>query len=89
MHNMSRMNAILDGEQQDDFNEWVVKLAEKQKVAALTQIQPYSPPERERHLRKNGLRYNNSSHHSQKTTVIVTLNNKQPRLGLFVIQLPI
>lgn len=40
--NLARINAILDGEQQEEFNLWVAKLAETNKVADIAQA-PYSP----------------------------------------------
>ncbi|MEL6117639.1 LysM domain-containing protein [Photobacterium sp. SP02] len=40
--NLARINAILDGSQQSDFNRWVGKLAEQEKSALVT-VEPYTP----------------------------------------------
>ncbi|KKC97887.1 LysM peptidoglycan-binding domain-containing protein [Photobacterium halotolerans] len=40
--NLARINAILDGSQQSDFNRWVGKLAEQEK-SALVAFEPYTP----------------------------------------------
>ncbi|MGV3003306.1 LysM peptidoglycan-binding domain-containing protein [Vibrio sp. E150_018] len=44
--NLARINAILDWQQQDDFNDWVFKLAQKDKFTKLVTIRsplPFTP----------------------------------------------
>ncbi len=43
--NLDRINTILDGEQQDSFNQWVRQLAQQDKITTqnFAQLKPYTP----------------------------------------------
>lgn len=43
--NLARINAILDGDQQHSFNNWVAKLAQVDSITAdnFAQLQPFKP----------------------------------------------